>query len=62
MRIFRVYKESGRPFPQVSDDEVVDFMVMEALTYKAVEEDAEAQKKAERDQWKAEIKNKGKKG
>lgn len=50
-------KEAGRPWPIVcKEDDVIDFMVMEAVAIKALNEDAHAQAKAEaeakRDEWK----------
>ncbi len=32
--MWRVSKEAGRPFPRVSDDDVIDFMVTEAVAVK----------------------------
>jgi hypothetical protein len=49
-RLWRVYKESGRPWPVLADDDVIDYMVMEAVAIKAQKEDVEAQKKAEKEQ------------
>ncbi len=51
-RLWRVCKEAGRPFPQLDDDDVIDFMVMEAVALKVDKEDAKAQKKAEVKDWK----------
>lgn len=51
-RLWRICKEAGRPFPQLTDDDVLDFMVMEAVTIKVHAEDAAEQKKNERAAWK----------
>lgn len=51
-RIFRVCKETGRPFPKVSDDDVIDFMVLEAVTLKVMHEDNEEAKKQRKKEWK----------
>lgn len=51
-RLWRTCKEAGRPFPKISDDDVIDFMVMEAVTIKVRKEDEEAQKEQERKKWK----------
>jgi hypothetical protein len=48
-RMWRVYKESGRPMPRFSEDDVIDYMVLEAVMLKARHEDAEAQKEAEKE-------------
>lgn len=46
-------KAAGRPWPVICpEDDVLDFMVMEAVAIKAMREDAEAQKKQERDSFK----------
>lgn len=46
-RLWRVCKEAGRPFPQVSDDDVTDYLVMEAVFIKAMAEQEKHQKEAE---------------
>lgn len=56
-RLWRTCKASGRPFPTVSDDDVLDFMVMEAVTLKVQAEDAAAAKKAEQEREKKEWKS-----
>jgi hypothetical protein len=49
-RLWRVYKEAGRPWPTFCpEDDVVDYMVMEAVAIKASKEDQEAQKKAQKE-------------
>lgn len=45
-----VCKEAGRPIPPLSDDDVLDFMVVEALTFKMLEKRQEAQREADRKQ------------
>lgn len=43
-------KEAGRPWPIVcKDDDVIDFMIMEAVAVKVHHEDVHAQEKAEKD-------------
>lgn len=46
-RLWRANRAAGRPWPQISDDDVLDFMVMEAVHVKVKAEDAKAQKDAE---------------
>jgi hypothetical protein len=46
--MWRVCKEAGRPWPSLSDDDVIDYMVMEAVALKANKEEQDEQKKAER--------------
>lgn len=41
-RLLRACKEGGRPLPQFSPDDVVDFQVVEAITLKAAEEQRKA--------------------
>lgn len=57
--MWRVYKASGRPWPVLCpDDDVLDYMVMEAVFIRAQQEDQRAQEQAEKDQarknWKKE--------
>jgi hypothetical protein len=51
-RMWRVYKESGRPWPTLCEDDVIDYMVMEAVAVKAAKEAEEQAKTAEREKWK----------
>lgn len=51
-RLWRVCKAAGRPWPTLSEDPVVDFMVMEAVYLKVQKEDDEAIKDAKRKNWK----------
>lgn len=57
-RMWRVHTASRRPWPVLSEDDVIDYMVMEAVYLKAMVEDEkarkEAQKKQEAEQWKHE--------
>lgn len=47
-----MYKQSGRTIPKFSDDDVTDYKVLEALTLKALKQEAEDHKKQEREAWK----------
>lgn len=51
-RLWRVYKASGRPWPVVCDDDVIDYMVMEAVAVKAGKEDEKEREKQKRESWK----------
>lgn len=50
--MWRTYKAANRPWPTISGDDVIDYMVMEAVAMKARQEDAEAQKAQERKNFK----------
>jgi phage/plasmid-associated DNA primase len=52
--MWRICKSAGRPWPTLCEDDVVDYLVMEAVALKVQEQDAEQQKKAERERWKKE--------
>lgn len=52
MRLWRATKAAGRPFPQLDDDEVVDYLIVEALATKDATEQEEMRKKAKLDAWK----------
>lgn len=49
--MWRVCKEAGRPWPVLSEDSVIDYMVMEAVALKVKKAEAEEQKKAEKKEW-----------
>jgi hypothetical protein len=53
-RLWRTCKAAGRPFPQLVEDDVLDYLITEAVAIKVNREDAaareEAEKKAEMDQ------------
>lgn len=51
-RIWRTSKAAGRPFPRVSDDDVLDYLVAEAVAVKVAREDEEATNKEEQKKWK----------
>jgi hypothetical protein len=50
--MWRVCQAANRPWPQISPDDVTDYMVMEAVALKARKEDKEADKKREREEFK----------
>lgn len=50
-RVYWAHKESRRPMPQFSEDDVLDFMVLEALTSRAAVEQRDAEKQQERKRW-----------
>lgn len=52
-RLYLVHREAGKPLPSFSDDDVIDFQITEALVVRAAHERGEAQKKQEREAWKA---------
>jgi hypothetical protein len=51
MRLYWTYKELGEPL-NLSDDEVTNFMVKEALVARAAKERERAEKKRQREEWK----------
>ena len=51
--MWRVCSKAGRPWPSVSDDDVIDYLVMEAVAFRVFNEDEKARKNAERESWKA---------
>jgi hypothetical protein len=52
--MWRVCRAAGRPWPRLSDDDVIDYMVMEAVALKAKQQEEDAQKTDQRAQWKRE--------
>lgn len=52
LRVYGVSKEANKPMPTFSDDDVIDFMVTEAVVAHAAEMRREAEQKAKRDEWK----------
>ena len=56
IRLWRVHKEAGRPWPVVCpDDDVIDYMVMEAVAIRVQKADEKAAKAAERNRWKDDV-------
>ena len=51
-RIWQVCKEAGRPVPRFSEDDVIDYMVLEAVALKVMKQREEAEKKREKSDWK----------
>lgn len=48
-----MHKEAGRPWPVICpEDDVIDYMVMEAVAIRVDRADRESEKAKERDQWK----------
>ncbi len=53
--MWRAYKAANRPWPVICpDDDVLDYMIMEAVAAKINKEEADAAQKEERDRWKKE--------
>lgn len=47
-RLWRVHRDAGRPWPVICpEDDLIDYMVMEAVSIKVRVEDAAAQKAAD---------------
>ena len=59
--MWRVYKEAGRPWPVLSDDDVLDYMVMEAVALKVQSENRQAEEEAAKQEEIREWKKKQKK-
>lgn len=53
-RMWRAYQAAGRPWPKLDDDEVIDYMILEAVAVKAKQEEREAEKQAEIQRWQRE--------
>lgn len=51
-RIYWAHKEGGRELPRFSDDDYIDFCVLEALTVRGGEDRRKAEKKKKMEEWK----------
>ena len=51
MTIWRVCKEAGRPWPVMSDDDYIDWCIMEAVQARVQHAEVEAAKARERAEW-----------
>lgn len=51
-RLWTVHKEAGRSWPVISEDEVTDYLVMEAVSFYVGKEQEKLRKKQEIEQWK----------
>lgn len=45
-RLWHIHKQAGRPWPTLSEDDVTDYMVMEAVAIKAAKQEEKAQRQA----------------
>ena len=52
MRLWMTSRDSNKPMPRFSDDDVIDFLVTEAITRRAAAAAEKDRAKQERDQWK----------
>lgn len=52
--MWRTCKAAGRPWPRISDDDVIDYMIMEAVAIKIGKQEEQAQKEADAKQKQAE--------
>lgn len=52
VRIWQVSKAAGRPWPQICDDDVIDYMIMEAVSVRVTREEQKAEKEREKQEWK----------
>jgi hypothetical protein len=52
LRVYALSKQMGEPLPQFSDDDVVDFMVKEAVMAHGLAHEAEQEKKRQKEEWK----------
>lgn len=50
-RLWRVTNAAGRPWPVLDDDDVVDFMIMEAVALKINKQDKQAEDRATKKAW-----------
>lgn len=53
--MWRVTKEAGRPWPVLSEDPVLDYMVMEAVAIKVRREEEKAQREQARKEFKRDV-------
>lgn len=52
MRLWTVCKEAGRGWPELDTDDVIDFMVMEAVAVKVAKEREKAEQNKKADEFK----------
>lgn len=50
--MWRICKEAGRPWPVLSEDPVIDYMIMEAVALRVHAQDEAERKDRERKEWK----------
>lgn len=51
-RVWRVSKAAHRPFPSVSEDDVIDFLVAESVALRVAKEDQEVLEQEKKKEWK----------
>jgi hypothetical protein len=52
IRLWRAHKASGRPWPTLDDDEVIDYFILEAIAAKVAKDDERQRKALEKNNWK----------
>jgi hypothetical protein len=52
MRVYRLNQELGQPMPQFSNDDVLQFMVTEAVLLRGLQARKEESKKRQKEDWK----------
>lgn len=50
--MWRVFKAAGKPFPDLCEDDVINYMILESVALKAAKEEKDAEKTTEQNQWK----------
>lgn len=50
-RMWRVFKAAGRPWPRLDEDDVIDYMIMEAVCLKVNKDDENQEKEQEKKEW-----------
>lgn len=50
-RLWNACKEAGRPWPTLDEDDVIDFMIMEAVAIKSRQQSKEVEQAKERKDW-----------
>ena len=50
--MWRIYKAAGKEFPDFCEDDVVNYMILEAVALKAAKEDRAAEREKEVADWK----------
>jgi hypothetical protein len=55
--MWRACNAAGRPWPILDEDDVIDYMVLEAVAAKATKMEQDAQEKQKREAWKKDTSN-----
>lgn len=53
--MWRILEKAKRPWPVLDDDDVIDYMILEAITYKVAKEEEKEAEDRKKKEWKSDF-------